>query len=1346
MILSKFLTQIVLLIFTIITLGKTEKIICGSKNGESCGEGYCCNNGVCTKKINTSTKKSFNANIVFAIDNSSSMKGERIKKLNSALKSFVNNLPDDVEIAYTLFAESASDIQIMSNKFVPNIKVDTDSSYTNFGEGLIEAQNYLEQLNNGKEKVIVLFSDGAPEHNEKEYDDGVARANAINTANKVKDSGITIYTINVNELADAKNEPAEPGDRIGDVYGMGQWFGVNEDYINTVMHLISSNCKNVKTSGGFNGCTDIDDYEKVSSDYYLTSNDGNWSKLFSDVVEKYIIEESVIIKNKPNIVLVIDNSASMRGESIQKLNSALKELVKQLPNDLEIAYTLFSESATDIQILSNKIAPNIKVDTSSSYTNFRVGLIEAQSYLSQLNNGEDNIIILFSDGAPEHDDKEEDDGEARVNAINTANEIKDSGIIIYTINVNKLADASREAAKVGERIGDVKGMGPFLGVNEDYINTVMHLISSNYKDVKTSSNNNGCTNIDGYTKVSSNYYRTSSNNDWTSLFTEIIEEIVGNETMEKCNIAHGCEPDYGFCFDEKVSFVTTTSSTTTTTTTTSTPTTTTPVIPTQLQQCGSKNGESCGEGYCCNNGVCTKKINTSTKKSFNANIVFAIDNSSSMKGERIKKLNSALKSFVNNLPDDVEIAYTLFAESASDIQIMSNKFVPNIKVDTDSSYTNFGEGLIEAQNYLEQLNNGKEKVIVLFSDGAPEHNEKEYDDGVARANAINTANKVKDSGITIYTINVNELADAKNEPAEPGDRIGDVYGMGQWFGVNEDYINTVMHLISSNCKNVKTSGGFNGCTDIDDYEKVSSDYYLTSNDGNWSKLFSDVVEKYIIEESVIIKNKPNIVLVIDNSASMRGESIQKLNSALKELVKQLPNDLEIAYTLFSESATDIQILSNKIAPNIKVDTSSSYTNFRVGLIEAQSYLSQLNNGEDNIIILFSDGAPEHDDKEEDDGEARVNAINTANEIKDSGIIIYTINVNKLADASREAAKVGERIGDVKGMGPFLGVNEDYINTVMHLISSNYKDVKTSSNNNGCTNIDGYTKVSSNYYRTSSNNDWTSLFTEIIEEIVGNGTPENRKCYINNGCEPKYGFCYDPSSTTTVTDNSEEPSTQTTNDQSTMDTVEIPTSTSITFTIIPTTTTTATINTTTIPITTTTTTSTTTTTTTTTTSEKPKTTTTTTTKKSKTTTTTTTKKPKTTTTTTTTKKPKTKTTTKKSKTTTITTTTKKPKTTKKSKTTTTTTTKKPKTTTTTTTTKNPKTTTKSKKVKIITTITKKVKVITKVIKVSKPVSERCGKGYGSCKSSQCCSKQGWCGSTTKYCSKAQGCQSEFGKCW
>jgi len=41
--------------------------------------------------------------------------------------------------------------------------------------------------------------------------------------------------------------------------------------------------------------------------------------------------------------------------------------------------------------------------------------------------------------------------------------------------------------------------------------------------------------------------------------------------------------------------------------------------------------------------------------------------------------------------------------------------------------------------------------------------------------------------------------------------------------------------------------------------------------------------------------------------------------------------------------------------------------------------------------------------------------------------------------------------------------------------------------------------------------------------------------------------------------------------------------------------------------------------------------------------------------------------------------------------------------------------------------------------------RCGKDYGSCPSGQCCSKYGWCGTDDKYCLAAKGCNPEFGKC-
>jgi len=57
---------------------------------------------------------------------------------------------------------------------------------------------------------------------------------------------------------------------------------------------------------------------------------------------------------------------------------------------------------------------------------------------------------------------------------------------------------------------------------------------------------------------------------------------------------------------------------------------------------------------------------------------------------------------------------------------------------------------------------------------------------------------------------------------------------------------------------------------------------------------------------------------------------------------------------------------------------------------------------------------------------------------------------------------------------------------------------------------------------------------------------------------------------------------------------------------------------------------------------------------------------------------------------------------------------------------------------VTTTTTKTKTPTPT-----PTNRKCGKGIGSCKKGECCSKYGWCGKTDAYCGK--GCQSEFGKC-
>ena len=49
------------------------------------------------------------------------------------------------------------------------------------------------------------------------------------------------------------------------------------------------------------------------------------------------------------------------------------------------------------------------------------------------------------------------------------------------------------------------------------------------------------------------------------------------------------------------------------------------------------------------------------------------------------------------------------------------------------------------------------------------------------------------------------------------------------------------------------------------------------------------------------------------------------------------------------------------------------------------------------------------------------------------------------------------------------------------------------------------------------------------------------------------------------------------------------------------------------------------------------------------------------------------------------------------------------------------------------------------KYGKCIEGRCGAKWGSCPNNQCCSKKGYCGTTSAFCSSSLGCQTTFGKC-
>ena len=52
---------------------------------------------------------------------------------------------------------------------------------------------------------------------------------------------------------------------------------------------------------------------------------------------------------------------------------------------------------------------------------------------------------------------------------------------------------------------------------------------------------------------------------------------------------------------------------------------------------------------------------------------------------------------------------------------------------------------------------------------------------------------------------------------------------------------------------------------------------------------------------------------------------------------------------------------------------------------------------------------------------------------------------------------------------------------------------------------------------------------------------------------------------------------------------------------------------------------------------------------------------------------------------------------------------------------------------------------KTASISDSKNGKCGNENGKCPSDKCCSKYGWCGTSSEYCDISKGCQSEFGKC-
>ncbi len=164
----------------------------------------------------------------------------------------------------------------------------------------------------------------------------------------------------------------------------------------------------------FNNRTEREDKELIFNTSFGVNNQQESLKTSSD---------------ERDIVLVLDVSGSMSGTPMEETKKASEKFIDTiLENDASIGVVAYDNSAGRLSDFStNKIAlkDTILNLVDGGGTNIEDGLREAESMLTS-SSAKKRIIVLMSDGEP-------NDGKQGDELIEYANQIKEEGILIYTI-------------------------------------------------------------------------------------------------------------------------------------------------------------------------------------------------------------------------------------------------------------------------------------------------------------------------------------------------------------------------------------------------------------------------------------------------------------------------------------------------------------------------------------------------------------------------------------------------------------------------------------------------------------------------------------------------------------------------------------------------------------------------------------------------------------------------------------------------------------------------------------------------------------------------------------------------
>lgn len=151
-----------------------------------------------------------------------------------------------------------------------------------------------------------------------------------------------------------------------------------------------------------------------------------------------------------------------------------------------------------------------------------------------------------------------------------------------------------------------------------------------------------------------------------------------------------------------------------------------------------------------------------------------------------------------------------------------------------------------------------------------------------------------------------------------------------------------------------------------------------------------------------------------------------------------------------------------------------------------------NNGRKKVVIMFTDGEPNHDNGFST--EVANNAIAASKSIKDTGATVYTIGIFSGAD--------GTPVTSLDGVSN--------TNKYMHLVSSNYMNAASMGETGDATYPDG---GKSYFLSAGSADDLNSIFQQISQEVGGSTTTLDKNAVIKDIVTPYFTM---PANTESVT--------------------------------------------------------------------------------------------------------------------------------------------------------------------------------------------------------------------------------------